>query len=78
MGSVYSSIYRNALLYHSLQLCLRLRHSLNVLELVEEIQALRVQQRPAGLDILTRDDVFDRQLDLLAVDSDLCHIVSLV
>lgn len=52
---------------HSLGLLL-LDHVFNLLELVEEIQALRVQQRSAGLDGLSGNDVLDGQLDLFAID----------
>lgn len=54
-----------------LQLGLRRGHVLNLLELVEELEALGVEQRAARLDRLARDDALDRQLDLFAIDGDL-------
>lgn len=48
----------------------------NLLELIEKVQALWVQQRPAWFDITARDDLLDWKFDLLAVHSCL-NIVSL-
>jgi hypothetical protein len=52
----------------SLQLGRRGQELLNVLEAVEEIEALGVEQGAAGLDGLARDDLLDGKLDLFAVD----------
>lgn len=61
-----------------LQLGLRRGHVLNLLELVEELEALGVEQRAARLDRLARDDALDGQLDLFAVDGDLRGIASVI
>lgn len=65
----------------SLQLCFNLIDLFNLLELIEKFQALRVQQRPAWLDITARYDLLDWKFDLLTVHSclniiSLLHIIS--
>ena len=54
--------------YTTSQLRLRIDQLFHLGKLVVVLQALRVKQRPAGLDDLTRDDLLNRQLDLLEID----------
>lgn len=57
------------MLYVYLKLRARLLQFFNLLEAVVVVQALRVQQSAARLNLFARDDLLDRELNLLAVDS---------